>query len=64
VCGEDELLIGGDGGMSGVVGCLRLCGAFPDLDKLVLELGTGFGRERAGGDGREGKVGKGERRAR
>lgn len=59
--GEDELLVGGDGGMSGVVGGLRLCGAFPDLVKLVLELGTGVGRERAGGDGRKGTVKGGTR---
>lgn len=56
VGGEDKLLIGWDGGVGGVVGGLRLCGAFPDLVKLVLELGTGVGRERAGGDGRKGAV--------
>jgi hypothetical protein len=61
VGGEDELLIGGDGGMSGVIGGLRLCGAFPDLVKLVLELGTGVGRERTGGDGGKGKVEERER---
>lgn len=53
-------MIGGDGGVSGVVGGLRLCGAFPDLVKLVLELGTGVGRERASGDGRKGTVKQGE----
>lgn len=58
--GEDELLIGRNGGMSCIVGGLRLCGAFPDLVKLVLELGTGVGRERAGGDGRKVIVKEGE----